>query len=44
MTGLLLSERTRSGLESYTEDVLGRGYGGTWGAVSREIGGLKGSL
>lgn len=44
MTGLLLSEHTRSGLESYTEGVLGRGYGVIWGAVIREIGGLKGSL
>lgn len=44
MTGLLLSEHTRSGLESYTEGVLGRGYGVIWGAVIRGIGSLKESL
>lgn len=43
MTGLLLSECTRSGLESYTGGVLQRGFGVIWGAVIRGIGGLKGT-
>lgn len=43
MTGLLLSEHTRSGLESYTGGVLQRGFGVIWGAVIRGIGGLKGT-
>lgn len=44
MTGLLLSERTRFGLETYTEGVLGGGYGVISGAVIRGIGSFKGSL
>lgn len=43
MTGLLLSERTRSGLGSYTGGVLQRGFGVIWGAVIRGLSGLKGS-
>lgn len=41
---LLLSELTRSSLESYMEGVLERGFDVIWGAVIRGIRGLKGPL
>lgn len=42
--GLLLSELTRSSLESYKEGVSERGIGVIWGAVIRGRGGLKGAF